>query len=314
MGRPATVYDGKGTETYGYDPTSGLLVAMEDSAAGLFTAGYNADGAMTEQGLPNGLVAKATYDEAGAPTKLTYTKVTRTEKCTWLEESEERSIRGQVFSQKSLTSSRQYSYDKAGRLTVAKETPTGGGCTTRTYAFEGEAGKDSNRTSLTTRTPGVGGACAESGGTTQNYKYDAADRLTGEGIAYDNFGRITSLPSTYAGGSTLETTFYSNEMLASQSQGGLTNSYQLDATGRDRQVTQTGTKTGTEIFHYSMGSDSTAWTERGGTWTRSIGGIGGGLAAIQESSGTTSLQLTNLHGDVVATASLSVGERTDFEL
>jgi RHS repeat-associated protein len=71
-------------------------------------------------------------------------------------------------------------------------------------------------------------------------------------------------------------------------------------------VTQTGTKTGTEIFHYSMASDSTAWTERGGTWTRSISGIGGGLAGIQESSGSTSLQLTSLHGDVVATASLSL--------
>jgi RHS repeat-associated protein len=87
------------------------------------------------------------------------------------------------------------------------------------------------------------------------------------------------------------------------------NTYQLDAAARPRQVTQTGTKTGTEVFHYSMASDSTAWTERGGSWTRSITGIGGGLAAIQESSGTTSLQLTNLHGDVVATASLSLSAK-----
>jgi RHS repeat-associated protein len=70
-------------------------------------------------------------------------------------------------------------------------------------------------------------------------------------------------------------------------------------------VTQTGTKTGTEIFHYAMASDSTAWTERGGTWTRNITGLGGELAAIQPSSGEASLQLSNLHGDVVATASLS---------
>lgn len=98
-------------------------------------------------------------------------------------------------------------------------------------------------------------------------------------------------------------------MLASQTQGGLTNTYQLDASGRDRQVTQTGTKTGTEIFHYSMASDSTAWTERGSSWSRNIAGIGGGLAAIQESSGTTSLQLANIHGDVVATASLSTSAK-----
>jgi RHS repeat-associated protein len=302
LGRPVKIWDGKGTQTFGYDSTSGLLVAMEDSAAGLFTAGYNADGALTERGLPNGLVAKTTYDEAGQPIKLAYTKVAScSEKCTWLEESQERSIYGQIVSLKSLTSSQQYSYDTAGRLTRTQDTPVGGGCTTRVYAFDA----DSNRTSLTTRAPGVGGVCLQTGGTKQNYAYDAADRLIGEGIEYDSFGRITSLPGAYAGGNTLKTNFYSNEMLASQSQGGLTNSYQLDATGRVRQVVQTGSKEGTEVFHYAMASDSTSWTERGSAWTRNIGGIGGDLAAIQSSTGETSLQLTDLHGDVVATASLS---------
>jgi RHS repeat-associated protein len=302
-GRPATTNDGKGTQTFGYDSTSGLLTKLEDSAAGTFTAAYNADGAMTEEGLPDGLVAKTTYDETGAPTALSYTKVTScTEKCTWLEESEERSIYGQVLAQKSLGSSHQYSYDKAGRLTLAEETPTGGGCTTRQYLYDA----DSNRTKLTTREPGIGGICdTSSEGSSQSYKYDAADRLEGESITYDSFGRITSLPGAYAGGSTLTTSFYSNEMIATQSQGGLTNSYQLDATGRVRQVTQSGSKEGTEVFHYAMASDSTAWTEHGSAWTRNITGIGGELAAIQPSTGETSLQLTDLHGDVVATASLS---------
>jgi RHS repeat-associated protein len=308
LGRPVKASDDKGTQTFGYDETSGLLVAMNDSAAGTFTASYDADGNMLEEGLPDGLVAKTTYDATGQPTKLAYTKVAScSEKCTWIEESNERSIRGQILSQTRLSSSQQYSYDNAGRLTLAQETPKGGGCTTRQYSFD----EDSNRTKLTTRAPGVGGACeTKSTGTSQEYKYDAADRLIGpEAISYDSFGRITKLPGKFAGGSTLETSFYSNEMVASQSQGGLTNTYQLDATGRPRQVTQTGTKTGTEIFHYSMSSDSTAWTERGGNWTRNIAGIGGGLAAIQESSGTTSLQLTNLHGDVVATASLSTSAK-----
>jgi RHS repeat-associated protein len=103
----------------------------------------------------------------------------------------------------------------------------------------------------------------------------------------------------------LTTTFYANEMIATQSQAGLTNSYQLDATGRVRQVTQSGTKEGTEVFHYSLASDSTAWTESGSTWTRDVTGIGGNLAAIEPSSGEASLPLTDLHGDVVATAALS---------
>lgn len=308
LGRPATVFDGKGTQTFGYDETSGLLVALSDSAAGTFTAGYDADGKVIEEGLPNGLVAKTSYDEAGLPIKRSYTKVAScSEKCTWTEESNERSIRGQILSQTSLSSSLQYTYDGAGRLTWVKETPKGGGCTTRQYSFDA----DSNRTKLTTRAPGAGGVCeTKSTGTSQEYKYDENDRLIGpEAVTYDSFGRITKLPAKFAGGSTLEISFYSNEMPASQSQGGLTNTYQLDATGRPRQVTQTGTKTGTEVFHYSVASDSTAWTERGSNWTRNIGGIGGGVAAIQESSGTTSLQLTNLHGDVVATASLSLSAK-----
>jgi RHS repeat-associated protein len=93
-------------------------------------------------------------------------------------------------------------------------------------------------------------------------------------------------------------------MVASQSQGGLTNSYQLDSAGRPREVKETGSKELTEVFHYAGGSDSPAWTARGTAWTRYIGGIGG-LGAIQDSATGVSLQLADLHGDVVATASLS---------
>jgi RHS repeat-associated protein len=301
-GRPVETTDGKGSQTFGYDATSGLLTKLTDSAAGSFTAAYNADGAMTEEGLPDGLVAKTTYNEAGEPTNLSYTKTSCSEKCTWLEESEERSINGQILSQTSLSSSQQYSYDKAGRLELVKDTPTGGECTTRSYSYDA----DSNRTKFVTYKPKAGGACSMSSGeTAQEYKYDAADRLIDEGIKYDSFGRITSLPAKDAGGSTLETTFYSNEMVATQSQNGLTNSYQLDSAGRPRELKVTGSKEATEVFHYAGGSDSPAWTAKGSEWTRNIGGIGGELAAIQPSSGETILQLANLHGDVVATASLS---------
>jgi RHS repeat-associated protein len=301
-GRPVTSSDGKGTQTRTYDATSGLLTKLEDSAAGTFTAAYNADGSMTEQGLPNGLVAKTTYDEAGEPIQLTYTKASGcSEKCTWLDFVAERSIYGQVLSQTSLSSSQQYSYDKVGRLIQVKDTPSGGSCTTRSYSYD----KDSNREAMITRAPGIGGACDTiSEGTVQKYKYDAADRLTDEGISYDSWGRITSLPGKDAGGSTLTTTFFSNNMVATQSQAGLTNSYQLDSAGRPRELKVTGSKELTEVFHYAGGSDSPVWVARGSAWTRYIGGIGD-LGAIQDSVQGTSLQLTNLHGDVVATASLS---------
>jgi RHS repeat-associated protein len=306
LGRPGTIYDGKGTQEFFYNSKSGQLTELADSAAGAFTAAYDADGNMTEQHLPNGLVSKTTYDETGDATKLSYVKTSCTEKCTWVEENDERSIYGQILAQATLASTQQYSYDTAGRLTLVKDTPQGGGCTTRSYSYD----PDSNRTALITRAPGGEGACdTTSEGAVQKYKYDTADRLIGpDAITYDSFGRITNLSGKFAGGSTLETSFFTNNMVASQSQAGLTNTYQLDAAGRPRQVTQSGTKTGTEIFHYSLASDSTAWIERAGTWTRSIGGIGG-VGAIQESSGPTSLQLTNLHGDVVATASLSLSAK-----
>jgi RHS repeat-associated protein len=307
-GRVATASDAKGSEAYGYDPTSGLLTKLEDSAAGTFTAVYDADGNITEEALPDGIVEKTSYDETDQPTALTYTKTSNcSEKCAWFEEKEQSSIYGQVLSDENTQGLRQYSYDKVGRLTWAKETPQGGSCTTRQYLYEGEAGKDSNRSKLITRAPGIGGACdTSSEGTSQSYKYDAADRLEGEEVAYDSFGRITKLPGKYAGVGLLETSFFANDMVASQSQGGVTNTYELDALGRQRQRIQTGGVKGTEIFHYDGPSDSVAWTEREGTWTRNIVGIGGNLVGIQNSAATT-LQLSDLHGDIIAGAGTGQG-------
>jgi RHS repeat-associated protein len=301
LGRPATVNDGKGTQTYRYDSVTGLLVELEDSAAGLFTASYDADGQMVKRGLPDGLTAETTFDESGAPTGLSYTKASNCgTSCNWLNFAVERSINGQIVVENGTLGKDEYGYDKLGRLITARETPTGGTCTTRSYKYD----KDSNREEMTT-TPGLGGVCSNSGGTTQKYSYDSADRLLGEGITYDDFGRITNLPAAFAGGKALSTTYYSTDMVASQSQNGVTNTYQLDASLRQRQRLQAGGVAGTEIFHYAIAGDSPAWTERGSTWTRSIAGIGGELAALQESGKEVQLQLTNLHGDVSATAALS---------
>lgn len=298
-GQVATTSDSKGSQKYGYDSVSGLLTSLEDSSAGTFTAAYNADGNLTEEALPDGILARTTYDETDEPTSLTYTKASCT-KCTF-EQKEGSSIYGQVLTDESTQGTRQYSYDKAGRLTWAKETPLGGSCTTRQYLYD----SDSNRTKLTTRGPS--GVCdTSSEGTSQSYKYDTGDRLEGEEITYDGFGRITKLPGKYAGGGTLETSFFSNNMVASQSQGGVTNTYELDAMGRQRQRIQAGGVKGTEIFHYDGPSDGVAWTEREGSWTRNIASIASNLVGVQSSSSTT-LQLTDLHGDIVATAGIGTG-------
>jgi RHS repeat-associated protein len=312
-GRPVTTTDSKGSQTATYDPTSGLLTKVQDSAAGAFTASYDADGNMVERTLPNGITATTTLNQVDEPTKLAYTKAASCGEtgCTWLEESLERSIYGQTMSNTGTLVNDQYSYDNQGRLEEAKETPMieeaggirkPGECITRKYEYD----QDSNRTARFTREHGPGGSCVTSEGKKQAYGYDGADRLTGEGIAYDPWGRITSLPAVFAGGHALTTTYYSTNMIASQTQNGITNSYELDATGRQSSRLQGGGGLeGTEAFHYDNGSDGVAWTQQGTTWSRDIAGIGGELAAVQESSGTVTFDLTDLHGDVVASASSS---------
>jgi RHS repeat-associated protein len=304
MSRPQTVNDGKGTQTMVYDASTGVPTQLQDSAAGTFTATYDADGNITSKVLPNGLASKTSYDSTGEPTHRAYLKTSGClAECTWLYFNQDYSAQGQVVSQGSTLSSQIYSYDRVGRLTQVLDAPRGGSCTTRTYSYDA----DSNRTSLVTRSAGAGGACdTTSAGSTQNYSYDAGDRLLGTGLTYDNYGRITSLPSGYTGGAgALTTSFFSNNMVATQTQGGVTNTFQLDSMGRQRQRMQGGGLEGVEVWHFGSGSDSPAWTQFGTKWSRNIAGIGGELAAVQDSASGTLLQLTNLHGDVVATASLS---------
>jgi RHS repeat-associated protein len=306
-GRPVTVKDAKGSQTITYDPTSGVVTKLEVSGVGTFTGHYDAEGDLIERGLPNGLTAKTTYNQAGEATALAYTKTSSCgESCTWYQESLERATDGQIlaatstFGATSTLVSNHYKYDQAGRLTEAAETPTGGKCTSRSYKYD----LDSNRESKTTReSPLEGAPCPTSGGAVQNYEYDNADRLIGP--TYDAWGRITNLPAADAGGKELITSYFSTDMVATQEQGGVRNSLQLDASGRQRAREQAGGVAGLEIFHYDGSSDSPAWTELGATWSRNITGIGGELAAVQESSGATTFKLTDLHGDVVASASSS---------
>lgn len=299
-GRPVTTTDDKGSQTITYDATSGLPTKLEDSGAGTFTTSYDADRLPVERTLPDGLTARTTYNEVDEPTKLVYAKTSSCgESCTWFEEQLERSVYGQIVKDTGTLATDQYTYDKDGRLTQAQETPKGGSCTTRRYQYD----LDSNRENATTFPPGVGGARSTSSGSEQKYEYDGADRLLGSGLTYDPFGRITSLPATDAGGHPLATTYYGSNMVATQAQNGLTNSYELDAAGRQRSRLQGGGGLeGTEVFHYDGPSDQVAWTGRGTSWTRAVGGIGGELVATQESGSGVTLDLTDLHGDVVATA------------
>ena len=89
-GQVATITDPKGATTYTYDGAGerrGLLTSMtvtRGAAAGVltYTADYDADGNITTQHLPGGIVERRSYDEAGQHNGLSYsgtiTPVTQT--------------------------------------------------------------------------------------------------------------------------------------------------------------------------------------------------------------------------------------------
>ncbi len=304
------VIDGEGTpiastQTYEYNTTTGELTTLKDSAAGTFTASYDVEGNMTTEGYPNGMNANYTYNPVGEPIALEYVKTTHcTSNCTWYTDNVNPSVHGQWLSQTSSSSKENYTYDELGRLTEAQETPTGEDCTARLYAYD----EDGNRTSEITRAS-RSETCATEGGTSQNYAYDTADRLDETGVSYETFGNITSLPAADAGGSTLTNTYYINDTLASQEQNGEKISYTLDPAGRTLEAISSGTTSSTVTSHYQGPGDSpTSTITSTGSWTRNITGINGTLAAIQTNGATPILQLADLHGDIIATASTSETE------
>ncbi|HEX5310001.1 MAG TPA: RHS repeat-associated core domain-containing protein [Solirubrobacteraceae bacterium] len=302
-GRIEESSDAKGSQTYGYDPSTGRLVEVTDSTAGKFTDAYDVEGNITSSTDPNGMNVLHGYDSVGDETGVEYVKTTHCSSgCTWYSDGAVPSIHGQSLSQTSTFSSQAYSYDAAGRLAKVQETPSGEGCTTRSYVYDIET----NRQSLTTVPPGSGGVCSSTGGTVESHGYDTADRLTDGGISYDTFGDITKLPAADAGGSEVTSAYYTDGQLSTQSQKGETIGYNLDPEGRPRVTVSTGTTNSTITSHYDGSEGAPAWTEdTAGHWTRNVTDAGGRLVAVQKGGEAPVLQVENLQGSVVATASLS---------
>jgi RHS repeat-associated protein len=312
-GRLRHANDGKGTETYVYSESSGFLTELinEYGATKLpFTATYDSEGNMLTEGYPNGMTASYSYNATGTRTGLSYKKVTHCteekEKCIWFKDAIVPSIHGQWLEQTSSLSHQVYAYDDLGRLTQVQNTPAGKGCTTRLYTYD----EETNRTSLTTREPNAKAECASEGGSEEKHTYDEANRLTDSGTAYNTFGDITALPAKDAGGKEpteeLTSTYYTDNQLASQTQGGETIGYNLDPAGRTVETVATGKKVADTTLHYAGPTSPPAWsTNTAGETVRDIPGINGQLAAIQSGTEAPELQVVNLHGDIVAKAYLS---------
>jgi streptogramin lyase len=309
--------NGESNQKYTYSETTKQLIKLVDSAAGTFTAAYDAEGKLASEVYPNGICANYTNNSVGEATHIEYTKTTSCseKEGVWFSETRMPSVRGETMNRTNTLASEEYAYDTLGRLTEVHETPAGEYCKTRIYAYD----EESNRTELKMREPNSKKECATEGGTVEKHAYDEANRLTDSGIAYDPLGNVTKLPSGDAEGHALESTFYVDNAVATQTQNGVTNDYYPDPDGRVRE-TISGVKK--IITHYDGSGEAVAWTcegaekgekcESGGKWTRNIPGIEGALTAIQNGTGavgeTPMLQLHDLQGDVVATIKDKTGE------
>ncbi|HXW33761.1 MAG TPA: SMP-30/gluconolactonase/LRE family protein [Acidimicrobiales bacterium] len=301
---------GETYQRYSYDPTTKELTELEDSGAGTFTATYDAEGKMTSEVYPNQMCANTTYNSVGQAIHLQYIK---TANCSeehpkvWYNDEIVPSIHGETLSQTSTLSSEEYTYDEAARLTSVQETPAGQHCKTRLYEYD----EESNRIGETQAEPNSKGECSTEGAQ-EHHLYDEANRLVDPGVTYDAFGNTTALPATDAGGQALKSTFYVDNQVATQTQNGKAIAYGLDPTGRVRETTCAsettlceGGKSSKVISHYDGPGEAVAWTSEGGAETRNIPGIDGTLCGVEKHGEAAVLQLHDLQGDIVATASLS---------
>ncbi|WP_214325762.1 phospholipase A2 [Nonomuraea sediminis] len=281
-GAPSTV-------TYGYDATTGLLTTLTDSVAGTFTATYTPDGSLIKETMPGGISYGVTRDPLGAPTWRGYQNAAGVK---LLDDSVTWSIHGQQLTHNGL-SSQVFGYDKLGRLTGVDDT-VNGTCARRGYGYDA----DSNRTSLTRS------GCDGSGAVTENHAYDGGDRLADSGYTYDAYGRTTATPA----GLTVD--YYNTDLVKSITSGSLRQSYTLDPQLRRNTTTVEqlpGGVVGQRVEHFDADDDTPAWIVEGGTVTRNVHSISGGLAAVTSATGDVRLQLTNLHDDINVVYNLADG-------
>ncbi|HEV2975127.1 MAG TPA: SMP-30/gluconolactonase/LRE family protein [Solirubrobacteraceae bacterium] len=303
-----TVDGATASQIYTYDTTTGTLDSLYDTAVGTFTAKYDLEAKMTSETYPNGMTANYTRNQAGEAAGLEYVKTTHcASNCVWFSDAVTPSIHGEALKQSSTLAEQSIQTDAAGRLTQIQETLAGKGCTTRQYAYDEEG----DRTSLTTHEPGSKGECTSEGGAHEAHLYDAANRLSDTGVSYDALGNVTALPAADAGGHELKSSYYVDNQVASQEQEqagkAKTISFAYDPAGRTRETLATGQSA--VISHYAGPGEALSWTSEGSAiWSRSIPGIDGTLCATQVSGQAPVLQLHDLQGNIVATASLSETE------
>lgn len=317
-GNVATFNDGTATYSYSYDSHSNLTSVDAGGGVGAYTYSYATNGSLDAVAYPNGVLAARTYDEIGNQTGLTY----RQGSTALLAFSATQTAEGRTIAASSPASAQGYTYDRLGRLIKVEDTHLGG-CVTRTYGFD----QSSNRTSFGSYAPAMDGGCQSTNATaTRLNTYDSAGRIRNTGYAYDTLGRTVTTPQADAGSNAagaLASSYHADDMVATLSHNVLNSSggtdtlvmtYGLDPAERINAITRTTNGDETQRLRYRFADmgDSPASidtsTNGGTTWTATryvtLPGLG---AAASSSAGATTLQLANLHGDLVATMDATSG-------
>jgi RHS repeat-associated protein len=341
-GKPTQVSDDTlGTSTsFTYDRTKdprGFLTSTTDSVAGTQNAVYGPDGQLLSQTLPGGVNLTIGYDPAGVATTRTYTRASDggTISSSTITENGD----GNWASHTTSASAKRYSYDRLGRLSAVRDTTTSTGvCTWRAYGWNTHAGRTSKTSTVSANTtcvdPAATDASTRATVTSSGYSYDSADRLaavTGTGASsawtYDPLGRITTAPIDAGSGSnasaaaTVAQGYFVNDRIASQEVAGVAKqTWTLDPLQRPSTYTQQQWVNGawaqavTKTTHYDSDSDEPSWIAEDSTLpgevTRYVDGMDGDLAISTSKAGTKVLQLTDLHGDVMATLPIRDGQTT----
>nr|WSX81744.1 hypothetical protein OH826_17015 [Streptomyces sp. NBC_00899] len=301
LNRPVLTTDSApSTTTYTYDSAKdprGLETSRTDSVAGTFSAAYDADSEVTAQTLPGGYTLAVHRDETGAETGRAYTR--DSDGVTVAADTAGDTVHGEQATHTSDTGEQDYGYDAAGRLTHTDDTRDD---TTahRTYTFD----DNTNRTGLTTVVDNPDGTAGSPVSTVSTY--DSADRLetvNGTSVAYDAFGRTTA----QASGATID--YYADDMVRTQTSadGAARQTWTLDPANRlaswttEASTAGTWSQTGARTNHYGNDGDSPDWIaeDSSGAVTREVRGPDGDLAALSTASGSTVLQLTDLHSNVI---------------
>ncbi|MGO2633680.1 MAG: RHS repeat-associated core domain-containing protein, partial [Galactobacter sp.] len=311
---------------------------------GTYTASWDGDGNLRKQTMPGGISQVQAYDESGNPTRLAYEGPVKAEDGgistgTWVSWETVRDVAGRIVGEdtpdgdvlsgsstvgeRGAAYDRDFSYDRAGRLTQVTDitAPVGEvintdpdeGVTTpvrvRKYTFD----KNGNRTSLVTTVDGQRTSA-------RAWAYDAADRVgVNAGYVYDGLGRQTSIPAVDApkttgqeqGSAAITIGYYDDDTAHTITRSGATTTIGLDPAGRRLNLTTTGvgaTQNGEEVKHYVDDSDNPGYTTKkaaGNTVTTRYETTIGGDLALTITGDQVDLAVNNPHGDTVTTIPLT---------